>query len=243
MPAPAARIRSASVPCGVSSASIKPFSTYSVRTSRCEARVGAVKAQMTFLTWPLAIICPISGASAGGVAPPRVEFDTQVRFFVPCLATAPYRLIGIPTTANPPKPIVAPSGMSRTASSKLAWILLLALIPRPDVCLLSHRHHAAAAPLRQPRLIFSPLDTDRSCRRSCGDIESEQASLADDGKRAGQFHAEADRDRPHGAGFACRPHTKSAASSAREGFLNLAAPRPAPVSNIVSWRRAAADRA
>ena len=87
-PAPAARIRSAKVPCGVSSASIRPFSTYSVSTSRCEARVGAVKAQITFLTCPFLMIWLISGASAGKVAPPRVEFDTQVRFFAPCRATA-----------------------------------------------------------------------------------------------------------------------------------------------------------
>ena len=72
----------------MSSASIRPFSTYSVSTSRCEARVGAVKAQITFLTCPLAIIWPMSGPFAGKVAPPRVEFDTQVRFFAPCLATA-----------------------------------------------------------------------------------------------------------------------------------------------------------
>ena len=88
MPAPAARMRSAKVPCGVSSASISPFSTYSVKTNRCEARVGAVKAQTTFLTWSLRIIWLMSGASAGKVAPPRVEFDTQVSSLAPCLATA-----------------------------------------------------------------------------------------------------------------------------------------------------------
>ena len=88
MPAPAARIRSASVPCGTSSASISPRSTYSDRISLCEARVGAVKAQITLRTCPFLIIWPKSGASAGSVAPPRVEFDTQVRFLAPCLATA-----------------------------------------------------------------------------------------------------------------------------------------------------------
>ena len=40
--------------------------------------------------------------------------------FVPGLAIGGERsAIGIPTTANPPKPRVAPSGMSQTASSKL----------------------------------------------------------------------------------------------------------------------------
>ena len=78
MPAPAARIRSARVPCGTNSASINPFATYSVSTSRCEARVGAVKAQITFFTCPFRIIQPISGAAAGRVSPPRVVFDTQV---------------------------------------------------------------------------------------------------------------------------------------------------------------------
>src|SRR5438552_16228476 len=64
----------------------------------------------------------------------------------------------MPTTANPPKPRVAPSGMSRTASSKLGKTLFLALIPPPWIsCLLpvpscgsrcpsttrsrSHHHH------------------------------------------------------------------------------------------------------
>jgi hypothetical protein len=36
--------------------SITPFSTYSDKTSRCEARIGAVNAQITFLTCPFLMI-------------------------------------------------------------------------------------------------------------------------------------------------------------------------------------------
>src|SRR6266705_3200960 len=76
MPAPAARIRSASVPCGTSSASISPLSTYSLRASRCEARVGAVNEQIAFLTSSLRISHSMVGTSSGILLGQRlVEVD------------------------------------------------------------------------------------------------------------------------------------------------------------------------
>src|SRR5205814_6323643 len=98
------------------------------KTRRCEARVGAVKEQITFLTCPFWISGLMSGPSEGKVAPPRVPFDTQVRPLAPCSASAPYRFIGMPTTAKPPKPIVEPSGTSRTASAKLGYTLDLGIL-------------------------------------------------------------------------------------------------------------------
>ena len=68
------------------------------------------------------------GASSGIVAPPRVPLETQVSPFAPCSASAWYRLIGMPTTANPPKPITDPSGISRTASAKLAKTFDLGIV-------------------------------------------------------------------------------------------------------------------
>ena len=58
----------------------------------------------------------------------------------------------MPTTANPPKPSVAPSGMSRTASSKLEKTLLLALIPPPVFCCL-----LPGIIMRQPPPAGNPL--------------------------------------------------------------------------------------
>src|SRR5207302_2839397 len=84
-----------------------------------------------------------SGASAGRVAPPRVEFDTQVRSFAPCSASALYRLIGMPTTAKPPKPTTDPSGTSATASAKLGKTLDLGIIPPATPKLSSRRRPGA----------------------------------------------------------------------------------------------------
>src|SRR3954454_19880402 len=84
---------------------------------------------MTFATWLLRISHSIVGASDGIVEPPRVPFETQVSPLAPCLVSAWYKLIGIPTTANPPNPITEPSGISRTASAKVAKTLLLGISP------------------------------------------------------------------------------------------------------------------
>ena len=53
-----------------------------------DARVGAVKEQMTFLTWSLLISDSIVGASDGIVEPPRVPFETQVSPLAPCFESA-----------------------------------------------------------------------------------------------------------------------------------------------------------
>src|SRR6266446_5948089 len=62
----------------------------------------------------------------------------------------------MPTTANPPKPRVAPSGMSRTASSKLEKTLLLALIPPPWIILPSSSTIMRQASVRGNPLAMPP---------------------------------------------------------------------------------------
>src|SRR3954453_7405892 len=84
---------------------------------------------MTFLTWSLLMSPSIVGASDGIVEPPRVPFETQVSPLAPCPASAWYKLIGMPTTANPPNPTTEPAGISRTASAKLGKIFDLGIKP------------------------------------------------------------------------------------------------------------------
>ena len=60
MPAAAARIRSASVPCGISSASTSPLLYIRTKAVTCEGWGVAVKAQHIFFTCPAAISVPTS---------------------------------------------------------------------------------------------------------------------------------------------------------------------------------------
>ena len=122
---------------------------------------------MTFATWSLRISHSIVGASDGIVEPPRVPFETQVSPLAPCSVSAWYRLIGIPTTANPPNPITDPSGMSRTASAKLEKLSISAfLLPFP--ALLSYRRRPVSTLQMHERLTVGPgLRRDDENQRSC----------------------------------------------------------------------------
>ncbi len=90
MPLPAARSRSASVPCGTSSASTSPASWKRAKGSISVGRVAAVKEHTTFRTRPFSTSIPMSGIR-GWCAPP-VVLDTQVRFRAPCASSARIRL-------------------------------------------------------------------------------------------------------------------------------------------------------
>ena len=94
MPQPAARRRSASVPCGTSSATTLPSATYCVSGMRSEARVGAVNEATTFATWSFCTSMPISGIRSG--AEPPVPLVMQVSPFAPCFSSAAIRLKGTP---------------------------------------------------------------------------------------------------------------------------------------------------
>ena len=90
MPLPAARRRSASVPCGTSSASTSPASWNRAKGSTSVGRVAAVKEQTTFRTCPFSTSMPMSGMR-GRCAPP-VVLATQVRLRAPCASSARMRL-------------------------------------------------------------------------------------------------------------------------------------------------------
>src|SRR5579859_4727900 len=64
----------------------------------------------------------------------------------------------MPTTAKPPKPITAPSGMSATASSKLAKTLFFGIVPPATTrCRFSLRHTGEG---RHPRRARDPAGVD-----------------------------------------------------------------------------------
>src|SRR5260221_2104496 len=119
----------------------------------CEARVGAVKAQITFLTWPRSHRMPMSGAAAGRLGLLRGELSTHVRFLAPWSASAWSRLAGDPMALKPPNAITDPSGMSRTASAQVAKILLFIASPlrRPRSATVSALEPSAPAATRLPR--------------------------------------------------------------------------------------------
>ena len=79
IPAPAARSRSTSVPCGTSSASTSPDSKYFEKAIVCDARVGAVNEQIIFRTWPFSTRMPTSGVPSGMPTPPPGRLETMVR--------------------------------------------------------------------------------------------------------------------------------------------------------------------
>src|SRR5918993_1848294 len=117
MPDPPARIRSASVPCGVSSTSSSPdrywranslFSpTYDATTRRRRPA-------------PRSIPSPHSSTPA--------LFDTTSRSRTPASSSARIRTVGMPHSPNPPTVSVAPSGMSATAA--VADVTTLSIGPK-----------------------------------------------------------------------------------------------------------------
>ena len=84
-----------------------------------EARVGAVKLQIIFWIRPRSISRPTSIASFAIPTPPPGRFEMAVKPLAPCRSRAAIRLDGVPGAAKPENMMVAPSGMSATASSKV----------------------------------------------------------------------------------------------------------------------------
>src|SRR3990170_2510125 len=114
MPAPAARMRSASVPWGTSSSSISP-ARYAL--SKCQESLWRGNEHRIFFTRFL----PISAASPASALPALLF--TTVRSFAPCARSASISCAGMPALPKPPIMIVAPSGTSASASSAVAMNL------------------------------------------------------------------------------------------------------------------------
>src|SRR3990172_7256623 len=118
IPAPPARMRSASVPCGVSSAMIRPCCWSSSTGERREGRVAAVKEAMTLRTRP----------SSTRPAPPA-PFAMRVRSFAPLSCSARIRFAGEPTPPKPAMRILAPSDRSLRASSNVSKTFCCMCVP------------------------------------------------------------------------------------------------------------------
>src|SRR5690606_4664327 len=113
MPAPAARMRSASVPCGTSSSSSSP-ARYSPSNTQESAWRG--NEQMILRTRRA-----LSRAATPSSALPALLFTT-VRSRAPCAIRASISSPGTPTPPKPPISTVAPSKMSATAASRLSTV-------------------------------------------------------------------------------------------------------------------------
>ena len=151
MPEPPARIRSASVPCGVSSTSSSP-ERYCRANSLFSPTYDATIRRSRFSA---------SSRPSPQSSTPQL-FETASRSVVPASSSASISTDGIPHNPNPPTDSVAPSGMSATASAALATTLSTktppaAILPR-DWCA---RGHPRAATV--PRL---PSTHARPARRS-----------------------------------------------------------------------------
>ena len=106
IPVPPARIRSASVPCGVSSTSSSP-DRYCRANSLFSPTYDDTIRRIRF--WASSSPRPQSST-------PQL-FDTASRSVVPASSSAWISTDGIPHSPNPPTDSVAPSGMSATASA------------------------------------------------------------------------------------------------------------------------------
>src|ERR1700756_5531748 len=106
MPAPPARIRSASVPCGQNSTSSSP-----ARDCRSNSAFSPTYDDTIFR------ICFVCRSRPRPPSSTPALFETQVRFFTPRFTSALMRFSGIPQRPKPPTTSRAPSGTSFTASS------------------------------------------------------------------------------------------------------------------------------
>ena len=116
MPAPPARMRSATVPCGTSSASAPPSRKTRSASFGCEGCGAAVNEAITFRTRPAstrsAIVTRPSSSSSGRFT----VVEIMTRSVAPCSQSACIRFQGTPAW-KPATRIEAPSGMSATASA------------------------------------------------------------------------------------------------------------------------------
>src|SRR3954447_11913462 len=117
MPAPPARSRSASVPCGVSSSSISPL-----RYWRANSLFSPTYEPIARRMRPAARSSPSPQPST-----PRL-LDTISRSVVSLASSARISSIGTPLRPNPPTAIDAPSGMSATASAADATLLSMSFL-------------------------------------------------------------------------------------------------------------------
>src|SRR6476620_5675123 len=116
MPAPAARMRSARLPCGTTSNFTLP-ARYSP-SNTCESACRGNE-QITLSTRPAA------SSAARPVSPLPALLLTMVRLRAPCSISASISLVGIPAMPNPPTRMVAPSAIPWTASTASAWMVVL----------------------------------------------------------------------------------------------------------------------
>src|SRR5580658_368402 len=117
-PAPAARMRSASVPCGTISNSILP-ARYSVSNTTGSEDRG--KEQMILATRPSSIRC------ARPTWPTPALLQATVRLVAPCSISPSISAFGWPTAPKPPTSTVAPSSMPAMASA-MDWTILLIML-------------------------------------------------------------------------------------------------------------------
>src|SRR5580692_6780540 len=118
MPAPAARMRSANVPCGTISSSILP-ARYSVSNTTGSEDRG--KEQMILATRPSSI------RRAKPTWPTPALLQATVRLVAPCSISPSMSAFGWPTAPNPPISTVAPSSMPAMASA-MDWTILLIML-------------------------------------------------------------------------------------------------------------------
>src|SRR5690348_8932206 len=114
MPAPAARIRSDSVPCGTSSSSTFPERYASWKW--CESTWRGYE-QISFL------MRPALNSAAIPTSPLPALLLTMVRSFAPCAMSASTSSSGTPEPPKPPTRMVAPSRTSASAASTEGEIL------------------------------------------------------------------------------------------------------------------------
>src|SRR5436190_11205216 len=114
MPAPPARMRSASVPCGQNSTSSSP-----ARNCRSNSAFSPTYDEIIFR------ICRVCSSRPRPQSSTPALFETQVRPFTPRSTSALMRFSGMPQSPKPPTTSVAPSKMSRTASPADATTLFI----------------------------------------------------------------------------------------------------------------------
>ena len=129
MPVPPARIRSASVPCGVSSTSTSP-----PRYCRANSLFSPMYEAMMRRMRPAESRTPRPQPST-----PQL-LDTTSSSEAPWSSSARISTIGTPTSPNPPTASDAPFGMSATASAADTKVLSMA-VPLAGSTVSNYDHH------------------------------------------------------------------------------------------------------
>src|SRR5437870_797533 len=114
LPAPPARIRSASVPCGTNSTSSSPDRNWRSNSAFSPTYDDTILR-----------ICFVCSSSPRPQSSTPALLETHVKFLTPSFTSALIRFSGIPHNPKPPTTSVAPFWTSRTASSADATTLLI----------------------------------------------------------------------------------------------------------------------